>query len=312
VNFGVIEPPIPAEMHATPVDRALSEVATRQHGVVGRWQLVDLGLSRHAIRHRVAAGRLHALRPGVYSVGHRAVAREGWWMAAVLAIGPDAVLSHRSAAALWGLRATSQSRVEVTVARPLRTRSGIQLHRGKVPTDEVTVRIGIPVTTVPRTLVDLAAVLRTADLRRAAEQAEALRLADPVPLKTVVQRHRGRHGAGRLRAIVDDGIEATITRSELERRFLSFIEEHGLPRPQVNVAMEVNGIRIEADCVWRAQRTIVELDGHTFHSDRHAFERDRERDRLLQAAGWRVVRITWSQLHLQPAAVLRDLNELLG
>jgi hypothetical protein len=155
-------------------------------------------------------------------------------LAAVLAVGEDAVLSHRSAAAIWALRPTSRLRPEVTVGRGVRSRADIQVHEAPLPADEVTVRHGIPVTTVPRTLVDLASVVRPAQLRRAVEQAEVMRLADPLPLGAVLERHRGRVGVANLAAIVAEGrIDATVTRSELERRFLAFLEERGLPRPAV-------------------------------------------------------------------------------
>ena len=294
------------------MDAAIGALATRQHGVVARAQVVELGLGRHGIRHRVLTGRLFELHRGVYAVGHGTVSREGRWMAAVLACGAGAVLSHRSAAELWGLRATRRTRVEVTVARALRARPGLQIHRRGVAEDEATEQDGIPVTTVPRTLVDLATVMRPADVRRAAEQAETLRLTDPLSLDAVVRRHSGRPGIRRVAEIADEGIAPTITRSELERRFLTVLEEHGIPAPEMNAALRIGDRWIEADCVWRGPRLIVELDGHAFHSTRAAFERDRERDRLLQAAGWRVIRLTWRQLRDDAATVAADLAKLLA
>jgi len=299
------------ELHRTARERALAAIATRQHGVIARAQLEELGVSRRGIDRGIASGRLAPLHRGVYAVGHRAVSREGRWLAAVLAIGPDAVLSHRSAAALWGLRATSRTRIEVTVGRAVRSRPGIQVHRAPLPDDEIAVEGGIPVTSINRTLVDLAAVLRPAELRRAAEQAEATRRADPVSLDAVVRRHSRRRGVHRLRAIVDGGIEATVTRSELERRFLAFLEEAGLPHPDVSATLEAGARTFEVDCVWRDARVVVELDGARHHDTRAAFERDRERDRILQAAGWRVVRLTWRQLRDAATAVAGDLRRLL-
>lgn len=298
-------------MHAMPRGRELAAIATRQHGVVTRAQLEELGLSRRAIGRRISSGHLDPLYRGVYAVGHRAVSREGRWLAAVLAVGDGAVLSHRSAAALWGLRATARARIEVTTERALRSRPGIQLHRAGVAADEVAVERGVPVTSVHRTLVDLAAVLPRADLRRAVEQAEALRLADPLPLDAVVRRHARRRGVARLRAMLDDGIEPTVTRSELERRFLSFLEASGLPRPEVNATLTIGARTFEVDCLWRSARVIVELDGARHHSTRAAFERDRERDRVLQAAGWRVMRVTWRQLRRGGPDVAADLRRLL-
>jgi hypothetical protein len=288
-------------------------VAERQHGVVTRAQLAELGIGRGAVGRRLESGRLHILHRGVYAVGQRVVGREGHWMAAVLAMGSDAVLSHRSAAALWGIRATARGRVEVTVPRAPRSRSAIQVHRTRVAADEVTAVRGIPVTTPPRTLLDLGAVVRRRALERAIDQAEALRLTDPLCIGDVVVRHQHRPGAAAIRAILAAGrIGAAITRSELEDRFLAFLDDHELPRPQVNLPLHLGDATIEADCLWRAQRFIVELDGHASHATGNAFERDRARDRFLQAAGWRVVRITWRHLHEQSDAIASDLRTLLS
>jgi very-short-patch-repair endonuclease len=233
-------------------------------------------------------------------------------MAAVLAIGPDAVLSHRSAAALWGMRATGRGRIEVTVARNPRTRPTIQVHAAQLPADEVTTEHGIPVTTPARTLLDLAAVLDAGQVERAMNEAEFLRLTDPTSLDDLVDRHRGRPGTRTIRELLKThNIGATITRSELEARFLRFLDDAVLPRPRMNVSLQLEDRWIEADCVWPDQRVIAELDGHASHATTAGFERDRARDRALQAAGWRVIRITWRQLHEEPDAVARDLERLL-
>jgi very-short-patch-repair endonuclease len=228
-------------------------------------------------------------------------------MAAVLAAGPAAALSHRDAAALWGIRPSTSGTVDVTATERCR-RPGIHAHRARLRPDEVTEVGGIPVTTVARTLLDLAAVLPAAHVERAIERAEALKLADRVPLDALVERHRGRRGTAALRQMAESGIEAALTRSELEERFLTFLDAHDLPRPEVNTLIE----GFEVDFLWRRQRLVVELDGHETHGTRAAFERDRERDRILQAHGWRVVRITWRQLHENPEAVAGDLARLLG
>jgi very-short-patch-repair endonuclease len=294
------------------VDWAIAAVAQRQHGVVSRTELMELGIRQRAIGHRLECGRLHLLHRGVYAVGHALLSREGRWMAAVLATGPHSVLSHRSAAVLVGIRPSERTLTEVTVPRRRRSRPGIEIHNSAVPLDEVTNVRGIPVTTVPRTLLDLAAVLSRRDLERAIDQAEVLRLWDPLSLADLVARYPGRHGTRNVRAILAAGrIGATVTRSELERRFLSFLEDTGLPRPQVNTLLEVAGSRFEVDCLWRARRLVVELDGHATHATRAAFERDRARDRTLQAGGWRVVRITWRQLCGAPDLVASDLQALL-
>jgi very-short-patch-repair endonuclease len=232
-------------------------------------------------------------------------------MAAVLAARPGAVLSHRAAAAMWDLRPSERSRPEVSTPRWCR-RAGIEVHRARLEPDEVTGIDGIPVTTVARTLLDLAAVLPRAQLERAMERAEALRLTDVVPLGALLERHRGHRGTAALREAVKDRLQPVLTRSELEERFLTFLDAHRLPRPEVNVDLRVGNRFVQADFLWRAQRLIVELDGHQTHGTRAAFERDRERDRTLQAHGWRVVRITWRQLHEHPHAVAADLARLLG
>ncbi len=233
-------------------------------------------------------------------------------MAAVLAIGPDAVLSHRSAGALWGMRASARGRVEVTVPRRPRPRPAIQVHAAHLPKDEVTVQRGIPVTTPPRTLLDLAAVLDPRQVERAINEAEIRRLTDPTSLGDLVERHGGRPGIRTIRELLETkDIGATITRGELEHRFLTFLDDAVLPRPAVNASLQLQDQRIEADCVWRDQHVIAELDGHASHATTAGFERDRARDRAVQAQGWRVIRITWRQLHEEPAAVARDLERLL-
>ena len=233
-------------------------------------------------------------------------------MAAVLAAGPDAVLSHRSAAALWAIRDTAAARIDVTAPRWIRPRAGIAAHQATLDDDERTVRRGIPVTTAPRTLLDLATALTPRQLERAIDEAEALGLADPLSLGDVVRRHDGRRGVRVLRRILEAGrAGAALTRSELEQRFLAFVDAAGFARPEVNVWLETAAGWFEVDCLWRRERVIVELDGYTHHGTRAAFERDRARDRALQAAGWRVVRITWRQLHEQPRAVAAELRSIL-
>lgn len=172
---------------------------------------------------------------------------------------------------------------------------------------------GIPITTSSRTLLDLATVLRPRELEKAIGQAEVLRLADPLCLAELVARHPGRSGVVVLRSLLEAGrIGATVTRSELEDRFLTFLATNQLPRPEVNVALEVAGRWIKVDCLWRAARVVVELDGYASHGTRSAFERDRARDRRLQTADWRVVRITWRHLTEDPGALASELRSVLG
>jgi predicted transcriptional regulator of viral defense system len=185
------------ERAARSVDAAIAVLAASQHGVGSRRHLSALGIGRGAIEHRLAARRLHALHRGVFAVGHTALAREAAWMAAVLAAGDGAVLSHRSAAALWGVRATAAARVDVTVPRRRRTRRGLRVHEDAVRTDEVTIHRGIPVTDVARTLLDLAAVLRPHQLESAINEAEHRRLASPLSLEALLARHPDARGPSR-------------------------------------------------------------------------------------------------------------------
>jgi very-short-patch-repair endonuclease len=280
--------------------------------VVARAQLLALGMGRGAIQLRLDAGRLHQVHRGVYAVGHRRLTREGRWMAAVLAAGPGAVLSHRSAAALCGLRRTSRSVIEVTAPHRRRLRERIRVRRAPLPADEVTVVDGIPVTTVARTLLDLAAVLPRDQVETAMSEAEGRRLQDSVPLPVLVRRYPGRRGLATVKAIIRErAVRSAITRSELESRFASFLARHGLPRPEVNAPIRVGARWIEVDCLWRRQRLVVELDGRAFHDTEDAYEADRARDRALSVAGLRVVRVTWEQLHREEPAVATDLRTLL-
>jgi len=265
--------------------------------VIAARQLIALGVGRGAIEYRLETGRLHPCYRGVYAVGHRSLKREGRWMAAVLAVGPGAVLSHRSAAALWGIRPTARRAIDVTAPRKVPSRAGIDVHHARLARDEVTTVDGIPVTTAARTLVDLAAVLPADHLQRAVKQAAILRLPYPD-----VARYRGRRGMKSL-----PRTEPAPTRSELEDRFLAFLGAHDLPAPLVNAPTR----GIEPDMRWPSAKLIVELDGYDTHGTRHAFEDDRARDRSLLVAGWRVIRVTWRQLDEQPRALARDLKTVL-
>jgi very-short-patch-repair endonuclease len=252
-------------------------------------------------------GRLRPVHRGVYTIGHRLLSRDGRWMAAVLACGPTAVLSHLAAAALWGIRQSLRS--EVTAAATRTRREGIVVHRGVVRDDERTTHRGIPTTTVPRTLLDLSAVVRPDALRSALRQAEQLRLTDPLSLSDLVERYPRRPGVADIKALLSEAARGlNIVRSELEERFQAFLIDAGLELPETNQLVE----GYEVDCVWREQRLIVELDGHATHAPTHAFESDRARDRRLEAAGWHVIRVTWRQLHDEPHLLEADLRRLLG
>jgi very-short-patch-repair endonuclease len=290
------------------VDARIAEIAGRQHGVISRKQLMELGLGKDSIQHRLSSGRLLRLHRSVYGVGHRNRSRETVWMAAVLAGGEDTVLSNRPAGAAWAI-CSSAGRVEVTVPRQRRPHPRILFHHSVLPADERTTHNGIPITTVPRTILDLAATLDERQLERAINEAEIKRLWDELSLHDLLYRYRGRAGTKSVRAALRKRTEgATLTKSDLEELFLRFADGARLPRPETNTYVE----GLEVDCVWRAQRVIVEVDGWETHRTRAAFERDREKSRILQAAGWRCVPVTYLQLEHTSAEVARDVHRLLA
>jgi very-short-patch-repair endonuclease len=295
-------------------DERIAELAEGQHGVVARRQLLGLGLGREAIAVRLRTGRLHPLHRGVYAVGHLVISQEARWMAAVLACGPGAVLSHRSAAALWGMRGASRRAIDVTTGSKSRSRGGICRHYAVLPPDEVAVERGIPVTTVPRTLFDFAAVASADAVEHALRESEYRRLYDRLALPDLLDRYPRRRGARVVRGCLARRAEAPAGRvkSPLEERFLPFLRRHRLPLPRLNAWISLESASYEVDCLWAATRTIVELDGYEGHGTRGAFREDRARDRRLRVAGYEVTRITWAQLDDEPEAIAADLRELLG
>lgn len=286
-------------------------LAAGQHGVVARSQLRAAGLGPSAIDHRVRSGRLHVIHAGIYAVGQPLLPARGNWMSAVLACGRDAVLSHSSAAALWGFRASTGPTVDVTAPNRRRhSRAGVKVHCVRqLHHEDRSVRDGIPITTVARTLLDLAEVIQPQALFHAFEQAERLALLDLRAIDRLWVTDHGRHGLRTLRSVLDDQrLPNTVTRSELERLFLDLCHETGLPMPTVNAVVE----GFEADSVWPHARLIVELDGYRFHRSRTAFERDRARDAALLLAGYRVLRVTYRRLKTEPEAVARTVRSLLA
>lgn len=270
-------------------DGRVAEIAEGQHGVVSIEQLRDAGLSDDAVSGRCRAGRLHRVHRGVYAVGHPRLSDGGRWMAAVLACGGGAVLSHRSAAALWGMLAPAAGATAVDVSVPSqggrRKRVGIRLHRrASLRPEEMTCRSRIPVTTPARTIADLRRIVPAAQLRHAIRQAEVLGLRTGL--------------AGR----------AEPTRSELEDLFLGLCRRHRLPRPEVNVWIG----SMEVDFLWRERRLIVETDGYRYHRGRTAFEEDRERDLRLKAHGYQVLRLSYRQLVDSSARVAESLRGMLA
>jgi very-short-patch-repair endonuclease len=245
----------------------------------------------------------------VYAVGHRVLGADGWRMAAVLAVGPDAVLSHYSAAELWGLRVPTGRRYQVTVPREVRSRRTIEIHRARLRADEVTTVRGIPVTTVPRTILDLAARSPQRELERVIHESEVKRLWDALSLSDLLQRYPRREGTPRLRAALAER-HSGVPKNVFEDAFLDFLDRHRLPRPETNVWLSVGRHMHEIDCLWREKRVTVELDGRAAHDTARAFESDRVKDRRLTLAEWRPIRVTWQQLHTNERELARDLLAL--
>jgi very-short-patch-repair endonuclease len=267
-------------------DVIVAALADTQYGVVARPQLLDSGLTKEDVDRRLRMRRLHRVHQGVYAVGHRVLTLEGRWMAAVLAAGPGAVLSHASAATAWDLRRTGGGAIDVSVATRAgrERRAGIRLHRSVTLTPvDMTTHRGIPITTPARTIIDLAKTLQGRPLEQLVDLADQrglvdfddLRSADPASLKAVLRNYA-----------------PAATRSEMEERFLRLCDDHGIPRPETNSIIE----GIEVDFVWHDRRLIVEVDGYASHRSPSAFERDRERDVTLTTRGWRVLRFTWAKI----------------
>lgn len=294
-------------------EELIGEIASRQHGVVGLWQLLAVGLSRRMVQLRVGKGALHRIHAGVYAVGHRALSADGRLMAAVLAPGHGAILSHGSAAWLWGLLRSMPTVVDVTHRRRLRPRPGLRFHAADVPDDERGVHRGIQVTSPFRTLLDYAAVATDHELRRAIHEAEAAHLTDDLTLGALIGRYPGRRGRAKLRAAtvdLDGGVRRT--RSELEDRFLLFAGQRGLPAPETNVRVPTARRIYEVDCLWRAEQVIVELDGRAAHHTSRAFYRDRAKLRALTVAGWNALPVTLRDIEDDPDGLDREIRGLLG
>jgi very-short-patch-repair endonuclease len=299
-----------------PRDAALGELAESQHGVVTLGQLQLAGLTASAVRDRVKAGRLYRIHRGVYAVGHARLTAHGRIMAAVLACGPRAVASHRAAAGLLGLRQDNSAKVDVTVPRrSARQRPGVVAHATRTlrPAD-ITHRHGIPCTSVARTALDLAEVVPRRQVERLLEQALMLRAFDLVEFDEVLAAANGRRGAAVVRGLLDDlQDEPGLTDSDHEERFLAICREAGLPEPEVNQWLRVDGDEpIKADFLWRGGRLIVEIDDWTSHGTRAGFERDRRRDGRARLAGWEPLRFTPRHLVRERRRVVDTVAAMLA
>jgi Protein of unknown function (DUF559) len=295
-------------------DHLIAELAAAQHGPVAHRQLRELGLTQESIAYRLRVRRLIRYFPEVYLVGHTVLPREGRWMAAVLACGPNAVLSHGDAGAHWSLVPARGGRTHVTT--PLRSGRDpdpprIRLHRvGTVRTWETTINDGIPVTTPARTLLDLSPTLRPRAMEDVIAQSVRLGLFDLVAVRRCIDEHPRQHGAPALRRLLDDlqGVGVADFRSTLEVTFLQLCDDHQLPAPQANVSLA--GFIV--DFHWPGTRLVVETDGFTYHSTPTAFERDRERDQHLTMAGYTVLRFTYNQVTREPEAVAQRVGRVLA
>jgi hypothetical protein len=286
------------------VEGILGRIARRQHGVATRKQLLAAGVSKEEIRRRIQKGALLAVHRGVYRVGHRAPSIEARYHAAVLACGEGAVLSGMAAAYLWGLIKGSAPPPEVTTPKD-RSIKGVRTRRARRRQTQQTTRHGIPITTVPRTIVDVSSVLPLADLARACHEAGALHQTTPRQVEAVLGNRPNAPGAKRLRNVMYGDVHVTL--SGLERQFLKRLRGAGLPEPVMN---RKAGQR-RVDCRWPRHGLTVELDSYRYHSSRHAWELDRRREREARARGDEFRRYTHADVFELPEEMLGELRRLL-
>jgi hypothetical protein len=291
------------------LDARIARVADSQYGRISHRQLLALGLSASAIRKRVMSGRLHVVHRGVYAVGHAAAPVNGRLMAAVLAGGSGALVSHRSAAWLHGVLDDSRAVIDVVGAARRRSREGIVFHRSRRLDESDRGRIAnIPVTSLPRTLLDIAAVIQQRRLVYALERAEKLGVFDFSAIHACCARNKGHHGLKPLTAAIQAiEPEAAHAHDGIERTFIAFCKRYAVPPPAMNAS--VAGLTVDA--LWAKQKVIVELDSWTHHRTRKAFEEDRRRDATLKLAGYEVLRVTDCWLKEEPAQLAATLLNLL-
>lgn len=309
------QPPLSGPPH---LDQALSRLAVRQHGVFTGRQLQALGLSARTVVDRAARGRLHRVHRGVYSmVPPTLLKREGRYMAAVLAAGPDAVLSHRDAAVLHELLTNNRPSIDVTVAgRANRGHRGIDVHRSRTltPTDITQVN-NVPCTTIARTLLDLGDVIDRRRHERAFDQAEILERLDLIAIQDQLARNATRPAAAKTRALLNDHyIGSTPTESELEEGFLALCRRAKLPSPELQQWLNLPDGEppIRVDFLWRAQRVVVETDGVRYHGSHQAMQRDSRKDQRLIAHGFRPIRTGWRQIFFAPDELAMTLTRMLA
>lgn len=283
----------------------MADLADRQHRVVAVWQLTELGFTHREIQYRARIGRLHRIHRGVYAVGYRTLTPKGHRMAAVLAYGPDAVLSHRSAASHWEIGRPFW-KFEITTPHYRRSRTQTRAHQAILHPEDITIHDGIPITSVARTILDLARLLNDDQLTRLIEEADRKELFYLKALDRAIARRPRTSGVARLRRVLAAYRGTADTRSKLERDFRALIAKAKLPEPQYNVL--VAGLTV--DVYWPEWKLVVELDGEPYHSSPRALETDRIRDATLQKIDIRVLRVTGNRMDNEPGAVLADVLAL--
>ena len=291
-----------------PADRAIARIATSQNGAVTHAQLLQAGLQHSGIGRRSDRGLLHRIHRGIYVPGHEALAERARETAAILAAGENAVISHSSAANLWGLAVVEEAGIHVTViGRRRRSRPGLIVHyASSLEPCDIRRLHGLPTTAPARTLYDLAAT-GYRDLERAFGDAHAQRLVTAREIEQLLQRTGSRRGSRPLRDLLSDNTSG-FTRSEAERLLRALLRCAKLPMPRFNA--RVAGY--EVDAVWPDRRLIVEVDGYAYHGHRAQFERDRRKDLALAAAGYRVIRVSWRQLVNEPMALVAVISAALS
>jgi very-short-patch-repair endonuclease len=287
------------------LNHLLTELGRRQHGVVSRGQLIELGFSPRAISRLVENSWLRVVHPGVYALGPQPLSRTGRELAALLAIGPDPLLSYSSAASRQDLM-TAPAIVHVSIStRVERQLRGAVVHRPRRIDPEDRIRIdGLPVTSVPRTLLDLGLILPVSRLEKVVEAADRKGVLDLGAIGDVIDRYAGHRGRKPLKRIFGSFLSTPGANEGIEREFQMFLQEFGFPTPQTNVVVE--GLIV--DCWWPEARFVVELDSKKWHRSWHAHERDRKRDAILLRAGIRYLRITHHRLHNERLEVAGDLS----
>ena len=294
--------------HADGRHHPLLELATKQHGVISTRQLKTLGYGRNSASKANRVGRLRRIHRGVYLVGHERLTWEGRCMGAVLAASP-AVASHLSAGWLWGLLRNRPGTIHVTVPAPRRAKRPFVVHFADLPAGDRTVLKDIPVTSLARTKLDLAALLSISQLERILERSEELRRFDLMVIEALLSRTVGHPGHGRLRKALEIyRDDPTVTRSKLERRFLELVRKAGLPLPSMNF----NVAEFELDAYWEQERFVVELDVYETHGSHAAFERDRLRQEDLKLIGVEMIRVTGPRLEREPKRVMERVAALLA